>query len=132
MSFIDGFKKKLQGNCHRSICLKCTLTNLAEHLEHISHVQINYYLRDEKLTSRLLWENVKNLIIPDDTYIIFDDTVVDKRFLEEIEIVRRQYSGNEYGIIKGIGIVSCIYVNPKTLKFCVINYRIFFPENEFL
>ncbi|BAZ69962.1 hypothetical protein NIES4106_47430 [Fischerella sp. NIES-4106] len=108
-----------------------TITNLAEHLENISHDKINYYLRNEKLTPRLLWDNVKNVIVPDeDAYIIFDDTVVDKRFSEEIEIVRRQYSGNEHGIVRGIGIVSCIYVNPKTLNFWVIDYRIFNPEND--
>ena len=103
----------------------------AEHLENISHDKINYYLKTEKLTPRLLWDNVKNLIVPDeDAYIIFDDTVLDKRFSEEIEIVRRQYSGNEHGIVRGIGIVSCIYVNPKTLDFWVIDYRIFNPDND--
>lgn len=39
----------------------------------------------------------------------------------DIEIVRRQYSGNEHGVVKGIGVVSCIYVNPKTLQFWVID-----------
>ena len=108
-----------------------TITNLAEHLENISHDKINYYLKNEKLTPRLLWDNVKDLIVVDeDAYIIFDDTVVDKRFSESIEIVRRQYSGNEHGIVRGIGIVSCIYVNPKTLQFWVIDYRIFNPEND--
>jgi len=108
-----------------------TITNLAEHLENISHDKINNYLKNEKLTPRLLWDNVKSLIVPDeDAYIIFDDTVLDKRFSEEIEIVRRQYSGNEHGIVKGIGMVSCIYVNPKTLNFWVIDYRIFNPDND--
>jgi len=65
-----------------------------------------------------------------DAYLIFDDTVLDKRYSEEIEIVRRQYSGNEHGIVKGIGIVSCIYVNPKTHNFWVIDYRIFNPETD--
>ena len=99
-----------------------TMTNLAEHLGNISHDKINYYLKNEKLTPRLLWDNAKDLIVVDDNaYIIFDDTVIDKRFSEEIEIVRRQYSGNEHGIVKGIGIVNCIYVNPKTLQFWVID-----------
>lgn len=80
-----------------------TITNLAEHLEDISHDKINNYLKNEKLTPRLLWDNVKNLIVPhEDAYIIFDDTVLDKRYSEEIEIVRRQYSGNEHGVVKGI------------------------------
>ncbi len=108
-----------------------TMTNLAEHLDNISHDKINYYLKHEKLTPRLLWDNVKDLIVPDENaYIIFDDTVLDKRFSEEIEIVRRQYSGNEHGIVKGIGIVNCIYVNPKTLNFWVIDYRIFNLDND--
>ena len=108
-----------------------TITNLAEHLEDISHDKINNYLKNEKLTPRLLWDNVKDLIVPhEDAYIIFDDSVLDKRYSEEIEIVRRQYSGNEHGVVKGIGVVSCIYVNPKSQNFWVIDYRIFNPEND--
>ncbi len=108
-----------------------TISNLASHLENISHDKINNYLKNEKLTPRLLWDNVKNLIVTDENaYIIFDDTVLDKKYSEEIEIVRRQYSGNEHGIVKGIGIVNCIYVNPKTLNFWVIDYRIFNPDTS--
>ena len=108
-----------------------TITNLAEHLQNISHDKINNYLKQEKLTPRLLWDNVKDLVEKDeDAYIIFDDSVLDKRYSEEIEIVRRQYSGNEHSIIKGIGVVSCIYVNPKNLKFWVIDYRIFNPDSD--
>jgi len=106
-----------------------TMTNLAEHLETISHDAINYYLKREKLTSRLLWDNVKEVVEPDTNgYIIFDDSVLDKRYSEEIEIVRRQYSGNEHGVLKGIGVVSCVYVNPTIQRFWVIDYRIFNPD----
>ena len=71
-----------------------TMTNLAEHLSNISHDKINYYLKNKKLTPRLLWDKVKDLIAPDeDAYIIFYDTVLNKRFSDKIEIVRRQYSG---------------------------------------
>jgi hypothetical protein len=106
-----------------------TMTNLAEHLETISHDAINYYLKREKLTPRLLWDNVKDVVEADDNgYIIFDDSVLDKRYSEEIEIVRRQYSGNEHGVLKGIGVVSCVYVNPTIERFWVIDYRIFNPD----
>jgi hypothetical protein len=105
------------------------MTNLAEHLETISHDAINYYLKREKLTPRLLWDNVKDVVEADDNgYIIFDDSVLDKRYSEEIEIVRRQYSGNEHGVLKGIGVVSCVYVNPTIERFWVIDYRIFNPD----
>jgi len=108
-----------------------TLTNLADHLEAISHDQINRYLRREKLTPRLLWENVKPLIITQsNAYIIFDDTVLDKRYSEDIELTRRQYSGNEHRVIRGIGLVSCVYVNPDTGQFWVIDYRIYDPDKD--
>lgn len=79
-----------------------TLTNLAEHLEQISHDKINRYLKNEKLTPRLLWDNVKDLIqVSEKAYLVFDDTVIDKRYAVEIEITKRQYSGNEHRVIQG-------------------------------
>jgi hypothetical protein len=79
-------------------------------------------LRREKLTPSLLWDNVKALIqIAENAYVIFDDTVLDKRYAQEIELTRRQYSGNEHGIVRGIGVVSCIYVNTETGQFWVID-----------
>lgn len=108
-----------------------TLTNLAEHLESISHDKINRYLRGEKLTPRLLWEKVQPLIVVDENaYIIFDDTVLDKRYAKEIELIRRQYSGNEHRVIRGIGLVNCVYVNPETSQFWVIDYRIYDPDGD--
>jgi hypothetical protein len=108
-----------------------TITNLAEHLENVSHDRINRYLRKEKLTPSLLWENVQPSLKTDpDGYIIFDDTVLDKRYSSEIEISRRQYSGNEHRVMEGIGLVSCLYVNSTTQQFWVIDYRIYDPEGD--
>ena len=88
-------------------------------------------MRREKLTPRLLWENVKLLIqVSEKAYIIFDDTVLDKRYSEDIELTRRQYSGNEHRVLRGIGVVSCIYVNPETGQFWVIDYRIYEPDGD--
>ncbi len=53
--------------------LNYTFTNLANHLEGISHDQINPYLRNEKLSPRLLWQNVKaNVEGSENAYIIND------------------------------------------------------------
>jgi hypothetical protein len=40
-----------------------TITNLADYLKKCSHDTINRYLRREKLTPHLIWENVKNLCL---------------------------------------------------------------------
>ena len=63
-------------------------------------------------------------------YLIFDDPVLDKSFGPEIEPTRHQYSGNEKRVIRGIRVVSCVYVNPETEHFWVIDYRIFDPDTD--
>ena len=64
-----------------------TITNLPEYLECISHDVTNFFLKTEKLTSLLLWDKVKEVVEADGNgYIIFDDSVLDKRYSEEIEM----------------------------------------------
>lgn len=108
-----------------------TLTYFAEHSEKYSHDAINRLLSQEQMTPRLVWENVRNDVNQiDGGYLIFDDTVLDKRYSRQIELVRRQYSGNAHGIIRGIGVVTCVYVNPETEEFWLIDYRIFDPDGD--
>ena len=97
-----------------STAVNDTLTHFAEHSESFSHDQINRYLSADRLTPRMLWEHVKNDVVMDpDGYLIFDDTVIDKRYAKKIALARKQYSGNAGGIINGIAIVTCVYVNAK-------------------
>jgi Transposase DDE domain len=108
-----------------------TVTNLADHLDGISHDRINRYLRGEKLTPRLLWDNLKAIIqTSDDAYLLFDDTVLDKQYSSAMELTRRQYSGNEHRVIRGVGLISCVYVNAQTGQFWVIDYRLYDPEGD--
>ncbi len=80
---------------------------------------------------RILFKNVESqLITSKSAYLIFDDTVLDKNFFFKIELVRRQYSGNAKKVIKGIGVVTCIYVNPELDRFWLIDYRIYEPDND--
>ena len=61
-------------------------------MEGYSLDQINRYLTTQKQTPRLLWENVKPRIVLDEAkymYVLFDDTVLDKRHAKHIEIAQR-------------------------------------------
>ena len=62
--------------------------NLANHLDGVSHDRINRYLRGEKLTPRLLWDNVALLMQPSENAYVLDDTVLDKRYSGAIETAR--------------------------------------------
>jgi hypothetical protein len=106
-----------------------TLTNFADHCERFSHDAVNRYLRGERITPRLIWDNVRaQLLLTERGYLVFDDTVLDKNYSHAIELVRRQYSGNAHGVIRGIGVVTCVYVNPDSDQFWLIDYRIYVRE----
>ena len=108
-----------------------TLTNYAEHSEKFSHDMANRYLAGDEIRPRLVWENVKEQVVPTPFgFLVFDDTVIDKNFSHDIALVRRQYSGNAHGVIKGIGVVTCVYVNPKIDQFWIIDYRIYDPAGD--
>ena len=111
--------------------IEYTLTNFADHVDDMGHGPINRFLRDEKMTPSLVWDNVRNLIgtVPAGC-VVFDDTIVDKDFSHKIELVRRQYSGNPHGFTKGIGVVTCAYVSPQTKKHWIIDYRIYDPQGD--
>ena len=71
-----------------------TLTNFADHVEDMSHDAINRSLRNEKMTPRLVWDNVREQIAAyEEGCIAFNDTIIDKDASHKIELVRRQYSG---------------------------------------
>jgi hypothetical protein len=56
--------------------------------------------------------------------VVFDDSVLNKEHSHTIELVRLQYSGNEHGL------VNCLYVNPDTGQYWIVDYRIFNPEGD--
>ena len=108
-----------------------TQTYFAEHVDKISHDAINRYLLDEKLTPKLIWEHTSQEIEPSPKgAILFDDTVLDKNSSQAMEIARWQYSGAAKKVIKGIGVVTCVYYNPDCHKFWVIDYRIYSPDQD--
>ncbi|TVQ43402.1 MAG: IS4/IS5 family transposase [Gloeocapsa sp. DLM2.Bin57] len=108
-----------------------TLTNLAKHQLTVSHDTINKFLRETEISSAIIWENVRPSLKEDgEASLVFDDTVLDKRFSNKIELVRKQYSGNEHRVIKGIGVISCLYVNQNTGEFWVIDYRLYNPDED--
>ena len=108
-----------------------TLTHCADHSEKFSHDTINRCLRGERITPRLVWENVREQVVATPQgYVVFDDTVLDKNAAFAIELVRRQYSGNAKAVIKGIGMVTCVYVNPALDPFWLIDYRLYDPAGD--
>jgi len=90
-----------------------TCSYSGDRLEGISGDKIERYLKSAKLKPSMLWEKSKSdIIFSENGCLIFDDTVLDKNRSSKIEAVRKQWSGNQHRVIRGIGVVGCVYYNP--------------------
>lgn len=107
------------------------MTYFAAHSEQWSHDAVKRYLMTERLGSKEVWEHTRGLIeTSSQGYVVIDDFVLDKDYSQDIELVRHLYSGKEKAQINGIGIVTCLYVNPETQRYWLIDYRIYDPERD--
>jgi hypothetical protein len=108
-----------------------TMTYFADHARNFSHDAVKRYLQLDKLTAHQVWEHAKeNIVRSPRGYIAFDDTILDKNHSHHIELVQRQYSGNAHGLIKGIGLINCLYINPDTSEYWPIDYRLYAPGQD--
>jgi hypothetical protein len=106
-----------------------TCSNLAEHLENVSHDAVSDFLSRQHLTARDLYKLVRPLLNDtDEAYLIVDDSVQDKRYSKKIELTKRQYSGNEHGLVRGIGVVNLVHSDGR--DFYPIDFRIYSPEAD--
>jgi hypothetical protein len=79
----------------------------------------------------MLWDKTtEDIIYSKNGCIIFDDTVIDHIVSSAIEIARKQYSGNAHKVIKGIGLVGCVYYNPELNRTWLIDYRLYDPDTD--
>lgn len=115
-------------------CANYTCTNLSNHLEGApgtSHDAISDFLSKSKLTARDLWRLVGPLIDDsEDSYLVLDDSVQNKRYSKHIELVKLQYSGAEHGLVRGIDIVNLIHTNGKDGGYYPIDFRIFDYDSD--
>jgi SRSO17 transposase len=106
-----------------------TCTNLADHLEGVSHDAVTDYLQRDKLTARGVWELIAPLLKDSPAaYLIMDDSVQNKQYSHKIELVKKQYSGAEHGLVRGIGVINLVHSDGQ--DFYPIDYRIYAPEAD--
>lgn len=95
---------------------KITATGLSEILENsISHDKITRFLSEKINPSKELWQLVKPIvreIQKDDGYLIFDDTIQEKEYSQENEVISWHYDHTKGTTVKGVNILSCIYYVP--------------------
>lgn len=89
----------------------------------MAHDAVSRWLSSSKFEPTELLNQVKHLTAPATGYLLLDDSTLDKRYSKENELAKKQYSGNEHGLITGINLVNLLWTD--TEKFVPIDYRIY-------
>ena len=78
----------------------------------VSHDQITRFLSKGDFNSKTLWKKVKPIvrqIESNDACIIFDDTIVDKKWTDESDIICCHHDHTKGQNVKGVNILNMIY-----------------------
>lgn len=90
-----------------------TATGLSKLLDgSISHDKITRFLSSKAKTSKDLWQFVKPVIRQietEDACLIIDDSIEEKPYTDENEIVCWHYDHSKQMLVKGINFLSCLY-----------------------
>lgn len=104
----------------------------------MSHDQVTRFLSEREYTSKDLWREVKTVvrqIEKEESYLIFDDTIQEKAWTDENEVVCWHYDHCKGRSVKGINLLNALYytdevsipvafeVIRKPLQFCDLKTR---------
>ncbi len=100
----------------------------------VSHDKITRFLSGSDFGSRELWLLVKptvRKIESEDGVIIIDDTIQEKRWTDENEIITWHFDHTKNKTVKGVNILSCLYHTKEAnipLSFKIIHKPIKFYD----
>ena len=78
----------------------------------VSHDQITRFLSKGDFDSKILWKKVKSTVREvesDDSCVIFDDTIVEKKWTDESDVVCWHYDHTKGRNVKGVNLLNMIY-----------------------
>ena len=92
----------------------------------LSHDAVSRWLKSKTFPPKEVWSSIQGLIDKQERCVLIaDDSVLDKRHSEKIETTYFQYSGNEHGVIKGIGLVNTVWYAPEKDEYLPVDFRIY-------
>jgi len=103
----------------------------------ISHDKTTRFLATECFDEKALWKKVKKLVRTyedEDACLIFDDTIVEKPYMDENEIICWHFDHKENKAVKGINLLSAFYHCEKdgqTVRLPT-GYRIIAKTEEYI
>ena len=115
-----------------------TATGFSEVLNgDISHDKTTRFLSSETFDEKTLWKKVKKFVRAyegEDACLIFDDTIIEKPYMDENEIICWHFDHKENKAVKGINLLSAFYHSEKDGQTArlPIGFRIIAKTKEYI
>lgn len=92
---------------------KTTATGLSALVNgQVSHDQVTRFLSEPEYTSKELWQAVKSTVREverEDAVLIFDDTIQEKPYTDENEVMCWHYDHSKGRAVQGFNLLNCLY-----------------------
>jgi len=75
----------------------------------VAHDSFTRLLHRLPATSDALWEEAQTLVNISKGFLILDDTVLDKPYAKNMDLVSYHWSGNHHSVVPGINVVSLLW-----------------------
>jgi transposase len=103
----------------------------------VSHDKITRTLSSEYFDAKTLWKKVKKSVRAfegEEACLIFDDTIIEKPYMDENEIVCWHFDHKENKAVKGINLLSAFYYseNGRQTVRLPIDYRVIAKTEEYI
>jgi putative transposase len=98
-----------------------------------AHDSWTRWLTNTKLRPSIIWEDVREMVDLSGGYLIVDDTVSDKWYAKQIEMVKNQYSGTHHRLVNGINVVSLLWtkhLEPERAEHITVDFRVYAPRYD--
>jgi putative transposase len=93
-----------------------------------SHDAFTRLLQRQPPDSEALWNEVKDIIQPQKGFLIIDDTVLDKPYAKNMDLVYHHWSGKHHRVVSGIDIITTLWTNG--IAMIPADFRIYDKDND--
>jgi hypothetical protein len=97
-------------------------------VEDMCHDAVSRWLATSNFTPSDLWNQVKSLVDLKIGYLLCDDTLLNKQYSRVNELAKKQYSGNEHGLVNGICLVNMLWTIED--EIIPVDYRVYRKESD--
>ena len=88
-----------------------------------SHDAFTRLLQRQPPDTDALWDEVKDIVQPQDGFLIIDDTTLDKPYAKNMDLVYHQWSGKQHRLVNGINICTLLWTDGNAI--IPVDFRIY-------